>query len=56
MKQNNSTELSGYSFLKIYGTDGSPDPKRWFLLDFLDFPEILESLDILEFLEFLKFL
>ena len=34
MKQNNYTELSGHSFLKIYNRNGPPDPKTTQILNF----------------------
>ena len=37
MKQNNYTELSGYSFLKIYSRNGTPDPPRPQIQIFPDF-------------------
>ena len=40
IKQNNSTELSGHSFLEIYNKNGfpdPPDPKSGFVLDFPGF-------------------
>ena len=41
MKQNNSTELFGYSFNNIYNKNGPPDPldpKPAFFPNFLHFP------------------
>ena len=38
MKQNNSTQLSGHSFLKTYGKNGTPDPPKPQTVFFSHFP------------------
>ena len=41
MKQNNSTELLGFSFHNIYSKVAPPDPKSGFFFDFLGFSQAL---------------